>query len=51
MMINHGRSNIIALYVFQSIAIMDTIFMVLSGKIFVYVACSDIIVGEFDKGT
>ena len=34
----------------ESNALIDTIFMGLSGGTFIYVACSEIIVAEFDKG-
>lgn len=34
----------------HSSAIVDTIFMALSGGTFIYVACSEIIVAELDKG-
>ena len=41
---------IIGMLINHSSAIVDTIFMALSGGTFVYVACSEIIVAEFDKG-
>ena len=41
---------IIGMLINHSSALVDTIFMALSGGTFVYVACSEIIVAEFDKG-
>jgi len=41
---------IIGMQIAESNKIIDTIFMSVSGGTFIYVACSEIIVGEFDKG-
>ena len=41
---------LIGMAITESNALVDTIFMGLSGGTFIYVACSEIIVAEFDKG-
>ena len=41
---------IVGMLINHSSAIVDTIFMALSGGTFIYVACSEIIVAELDKG-
>lgn len=42
---------LIGMAITESNKIVDTIFMSVSGGTFIYVACSEIIVGEFDKGS
>lgn len=41
---------IIGMLITESNKLVDTIFMSVSGGTFIYVACSEIIVNEFDKG-
>ena len=41
---------IIGMYIAESNALVDVVFLGLSGGTFIYVACSEIIVAEFDKG-
>ena len=41
---------IIGIQISESNKLVDTVFMSLSGGTFIYVACSEIIVAEFDKG-
>lgn len=41
---------IIGISISESNKIVDVIFMSISGGTFIYVACSEIIVNEFDKG-
>ena len=41
---------IIGMYIAESNALVDVAFLGLSGGTFIYVACSEIIVAEFDKG-
>ena len=43
--------GIIGMFLSETNLIIDSIFSALSGGTFVYVACSEIIVAEFDKGS
>ncbi len=42
---------IIGMQISDSNKLVDTVFLSISGGTFIYVACSEIIVNEFDKGT
>lgn len=42
--------GIIGMFLSETNLLIDSIFAALSGGTFVYVACSEIIVAEFDKG-
>ena len=41
---------IIGMQISDSNKLVDTVFLSISGGTFIYVACSEIIVNEFDKG-